>query len=121
MIRYEDQDNGETLEYCGTTSKDSTPTTSTKYLEQSYTNHEAIRVLRGPNKDSIYAPASGYRYDGLYIITNKQIIDQTIAKYRFTLQRVAGQDPIRYQGVDKRPTTHELIKKDDIDRWMDTL
>ncbi len=27
-----------------------------------------VRVIRGPNKHSKYAPAAGYRYDGLYVV-----------------------------------------------------
>ena len=27
---------------------------------------QAVRVVRGPNGDSKYAPKDGYRYDGLY-------------------------------------------------------
>jgi putative restriction endonuclease len=27
-----------------------------------------VRVIRGASLDSIYAPRSGYRYDGLYLV-----------------------------------------------------
>lgn len=30
--------------------------------------------------------------------------------YRFRLERLPGQDPIRYQGVEKRPNEFELIE-----------
>jgi hypothetical protein len=74
-------------------------------------------VLRAVNRSSQYAPKEGVRYDGLYEIINKTILDPCIALNRFELRRLPGQDPIRYQGVEVRPTNQELrdrmnIRKD---------
>lgn len=70
-----------------------------------------IRVLRSVNKKSCYAPKEGVRYDGLYRITQSELLEQRFALYRFTLQRVPGQDPIRYQGPEARPNERELLER----------
>jgi len=44
-----------------------------------------IRVVRGANADSMYAPPEGYRYDGMYIVKNayldKGISGHTVCKF----------------------------------------
>ena len=69
-----------------------------------------VRVLRQSNKKSGYAPKEGIRYDGLYQITARECLKVETAFYRFTLQRLPGQDPIRYHGVEARPTYEELAE-----------
>lgn len=59
-------------------------------------------------RDSIYQPAKGIRYDGLYDLEGFTLLRQDIEMHQFSLCRQAGQDPIRYQGVEKRPTEEEL-------------
>lgn len=44
----------------------------------------------------------------MYKITHKELLSADTAMYRFTLQRLSNQDPIRYQGVEMRPTQQEL-------------
>lgn len=117
---YADKDNGEVVEYCGTASKTSTPTTSTKYMEESYRKRHPLRVLRGVST-SEYAPSEGIRYDGLYSITEREVLDADTAMYRYTLRRVQGQDPIRYQGVEKRPNPFEIAERKRIQAWVDTI
>ncbi|KAI9567312.1 SRA-YDG [Boletus coccyginus] len=39
-----------------------------KSLHVSFETRRPVRVIRGKNKDSYYAPARGYRYDGLYLV-----------------------------------------------------
>jgi hypothetical protein len=68
-------------------------------------------VLRSANKASKYAPKEGVRYDGLYEITDKEILEPKTAMMRFSLRRIRGQDPIRYQGVEMRPTNQELKER----------
>lgn len=75
---------------------------------ESYTNKQPLRVLRAVNKNSKYAPKEGIRYDGLYKVTDKVILDPKTAMFRFTMERISGQDPIRYKGVEIRPTHEEL-------------
>jgi len=69
---------------------------------------QVVRVLRAVNKNSLYAPKAGIRYDGLYKVTNQELLDGKTAMYRFILERQPGQDPIRFKGVETRPTEREL-------------
>lgn len=69
---------------------------------------QEIRVLRAVNKKSKYAPKKGIRYDGLYVIVGKELLDEKSAMFRFSLVRKTGQDAIRYRGVETRPTEQEL-------------
>lgn len=77
----------------------------------SWIKNQPIRVLRAANRSSKYAPKEGIRYDGLYEITDKEILDPKTAMFRFSLKRVKGQDPIRYKGVEIRPTDQELKER----------
>jgi hypothetical protein len=65
--------------------------------------------LRSKSK-SQFAPKEGIRFDGIYKIVRKEILDEDTAMYRFKLHREAGQDPIRYQGAEARPTSQELLQ-----------
>jgi hypothetical protein len=80
-------------------------------LEESYRKKQPLRVLRAANKKSKYAPKEGVRYDGLYEIVDKEILDPKVAMIRFSLKRIKGQDPIRYKGVEARPTAQELKQR----------
>ncbi|KAL8774097.1 MAG: hypothetical protein Q9209_001205 [Squamulea sp. 1 TL-2023] len=121
---YDDVDNGEELQYCGTSSdkKDahraSIPTANTtRMLESCDRLYNEIRVLRkaaGNGKHSTYNPSCGLRYDGLYRITGKELLHAETSMYRFTLKRVAGQDPIRFKGPEQRPTYYEKRKYDEM-------
>jgi hypothetical protein len=73
-------------------------------------NGQKIRVLRSAKSKSKYAPKHGIRFDGTYEIVGKEVLDSATAMFRFTLQRLAGQDPIRYEGEEARPTTEELTQ-----------
>lgn len=107
---YSDIDNGDKVEYCGTSSADTTPTAYTKHMLKSYELQQPLRVLRSAKLDANnkYRPAKGLRYDGLYKIDGFEILDVGTAMHRFNLSRVEGQDPIRYEGVEKRPSEEEL-------------
>jgi hypothetical protein len=98
----------QSVEYCGTASETSTPTRGTAFLQDAYIQKQPLRVLRAKNPKSKYAPKEGIRYDGLYEITDKEILDPKTAMFRFSLRRINGQDPIRYKGVEVRPTDQEL-------------
>lgn len=87
------------------------PTNHTEFMLESYKNGNPIRVLRGKNPKSEYAPREGIRYDGLYQVTGQRVLEAKTAMYRFTLTRVEGQDPIRCQGVETRPTPRELAER----------
>lgn len=105
---YKDEDEGEIVQYCGTESTTSTPTKNTNLLLEALQLQQQIRLIRGENKNSIYAPKKGLRYDGLYLIKGYEIVNSNSAMYRFTLRRCSGQDPIRFRGPETRPTDQEL-------------
>jgi len=55
-----------------------------------------VRVIRGANLKSIYAPYEGYRYDGIYIVTEAytEKSKDGFLICRFKLRREPGQPPI---------------------------
>ena len=89
--------------------KDGKPSARTGYLIKSYVKGTLARVLRGHNlpDNNPYRPAMGLRYDGLYKVVSFKILDPKTAMYRFTMERVPGQSPIRHEGPGARPTLQE--------------
>ncbi|TFK71186.1 SRA-YDG [Pluteus cervinus] len=110
---YEDDiDMGDIIEYTGAGGQDDSdwgpqPRNQTKnqqwgnsqkMLQRSYEAHRPVRVIRGFSLKSKYAPAKGYRYDGLYHVTK---VYETTGKsgytvWKFQLQRLEdiNQPPI---------------------------
>ncbi|ORY12415.1 PUA-like domain-containing protein [Clohesyomyces aquaticus] len=114
---YQDEDNGDEIWYSGTDSKNSTPTENTWRMIESCDKHpkQPVRVIRSWNqpKSNSYRPQRGYRYDGLYEVVDKQVLNPSKAMYRFLLKRIEGQDPIRYQeNAARRPTKYEVKEYD---------
>jgi hypothetical protein len=107
---YHDIDNGDTIEYSGTEGKDSTPTENTLHLLRSAALLNPIRVIRSAqlSKKNKFRPQLGFRYDGLYVVRGFTMVDQDKAMYRFRLERIEGQDPIRWHGKASRPTSFEI-------------
>ncbi|KAL8692492.1 MAG: hypothetical protein Q9218_002495 [Villophora microphyllina] len=108
---YNDIDQGDVIKYCGTSGQENAPTAATQRMLETKQNGNPIRVLRSAamkKEKSPYRPSVGLRYDGLYQIVDSELLDQGTAMHRFTLHRCAGQDPIRYQGVEARPNAHEI-------------
>lgn len=107
---YDNVDEGNHLKYCGTAGSLGEPSHGTKLLIDSFTMKNAVRVLRSASlpPSNPFRPAKGLRYDGLYEIVGFEILDAGTAMHRFSLKRQEGQDPIRYQGVETRPTSEEL-------------
>ena len=75
----DDEDYGDVIVYVGqggrspTTGEqvaDQTLTRGNRALAVSYERGLPVRVVRGPNPGSSFAPAEGYRYDGLYTVTD---------------------------------------------------
>lgn len=89
------------------------PTADTLLLEKAYMLKQPVRVLRAAKKGSTskYAPREGVRYDGMYEIVGKKLLDPATAMIRFSLRRLPGQDPIRWQGVEARPSNLELVER----------
>lgn len=108
---YADVDEGDFIKYCGTAGSDCQPTAATLLLKESVKFRTPVRVLRSAAlpASSKYRPAKGLRYDGLYeMVGDPEVLDDETAMHRFTLRRRAGQNPIRYQGAETRPTIEEL-------------
>ncbi|KAJ6629891.1 PUA-like domain-containing protein [Mycena sp. CBHHK59/15] len=124
---YEDViDDGETFVYIGTGGKSNTafgatgPQTSdqdmqhrhNKYLVKSHLNGRHVRVVRGPNLESPWAPVYGYRYDGLYTITeaweDKGRSGFKVCKFRFV--RNPGQPPL-VQSTNPKPKPLQRTSK----------
>lgn len=108
---YADIDEGDTIQYCGTSGEENKPTAFTERMLESARLKHPVRVLRSgglAGKHSKYRPAKGLRYDGIYDVTGYELLDKGTSMYRFTLHRCPGQDPIRYHGEEARPTEEEL-------------
>jgi SAD/SRA domain len=73
--------------------------------------------LRKKSK-SKYAPKEGVRYDGLYKIVGKVLLEKDTTMYRFEMKRIEGQDPIRYKGKEARPTPQELEQYKNIKKLL---
>ena len=52
-----------------------------------------MRVIRGYKLDSAFAPATGYRYDGLYQVKSFSFVPGLAGKgvYKFAFVRLPGQ------------------------------
>lgn len=107
---YRNVDGGTSLEYCGTSGSNGEPSMGTKLLKESFALGNPIRVLRSSGLASTnpYRPAKGLRYDGIYEISGYEILDISKSMHRFSLERCEGQDPIRYKGVEARPSSEEI-------------
>jgi hypothetical protein len=137
---YPDRDEGDVIWYCGTDSDnreptgelsacninltaangfslkakalhaDSRPAYTQRMLESA--KGKPVRLIRSHNAHTQYAPELGFRYDGLYDVTEVEQIDPENSirqRHRFKLVRRAGQDPIRGgSGPEKRPTLQEI-------------
>lgn len=126
---YNDMDFGDTIHYHGTPGQDSEPTDVTKHMLRSFDLGNKVRVIRSgkrhesdsaeephkprkakgkEDKSHEYRPSAGLRYDGLYVVKEKECVDEKLAHYIFTLERCEGQEPIRTaSSVSPRPTDLE--------------
>jgi len=66
---------------------------SNKALLTSVKTRRPVRVVRGPNPNSPWAPVKGYRYDGLYIVDDKMedIGEDGFVVIKFKFRRIEGQ------------------------------
>lgn len=110
--KYPDVDNGDTILYCGTEGNGKEgPTEATQRMLESVTLKLPVRVIRSERgKNPKYRPHAGYRYDGLYQAVGSELLDAGKAHHRFRLERLPGQDPIRFDGAGIRPNTAELAE-----------
>ncbi|KAF2246851.1 hypothetical protein BU26DRAFT_521247 [Trematosphaeria pertusa] len=111
---YADEDNGTDIWYSGTDGKDCTPTDSTvRMIESCDTVHNPVRVIRSYQlmKSNRYRPQFGLRYDGLYEVVEKKLVDTEKAAYKFHLVRCKDQHPIRCEdNAARRPTRFEIAE-----------
>ena len=89
-----------------------TDATSTALLSQNVGHEDRpVRVIRSAKfKESKYSPVKGIRYDGMYYVVAKVPVNEDKHEYKFTLVRKPNQDPIRWQGIERRPTDDELAE-----------
>ncbi|KAF7346339.1 E3 ubiquitin-protein ligase ORTHRUS 2 [Mycena sanguinolenta] len=125
----DDQDKGETFIYTGeggraTTTPNGKKTRSgpqirdqewtggNKSLQLSLIHNTPVRVVRGgQNFSSRYAPTHGYRYDGLYEVTEAILADGKTGfkTCQFTFQRLPGQPPLPNEVL--RPAPSKLKRR----------
>lgn len=92
-------------------------------LVEKITSGDPIRVIRGNNKKNEHAPATGYRYDGLYNVDSYQEARSAhgFRIYRFTMVRLPGQleIPTRVIPPPKRRRNEQTDKKSKYVRYCD--
>ena len=114
--QYDDEDNGDEIWYSGTAGKDFKATENTlRMIESCDEIKEPVRVIRSSNLDrkNVYRPVRGFRYDGLYDVVRKRLLDNEKQMYQFNLVRRSGQNPIRYEdNAARRPTRFEIAEYD---------
>jgi hypothetical protein len=116
-----DKDRGTTLLYSGSNSHTNTNPTepevsaNTAAMITSHRLQNPIRVIRSYRSDWEHAPTVGFRYDGLYRITQYRIQHNTLggAYYRFKLERLSGQPDM----VFDRPNAKERRDFERVKDW----
>ncbi|EXJ95729.1 hypothetical protein A1O1_00853 [Capronia coronata CBS 617.96] len=87
-------------------SKGQGPTASTRAMVTSYRTGNPVRVFRSFRLAKIVPmrPPRGFRYDGLYTVTDFEILNTERQIYRFVLERLAtGQGPLRENLAPPKP------------------
>ncbi|KAI0361652.1 hypothetical protein OH77DRAFT_1508535 [Trametes cingulata] len=82
-----------------------------KALKKSCETKKPIRVIRGYKLDSPFAPAEGYRYDGLYTVEKawmeRGLNPKGYLVCKFALKRLPGQAPLQYGDDDEESNDSE--------------
>ncbi|CCX31285.1 Similar to Histone-lysine N-methyltransferase, H3 lysine-9 specific SUVH5; acc. no. O82175 [Pyronema omphalodes CBS 100304] len=124
----QDHDTGEVLFYSGTSGPavvdgdtSAVLTNANAIMKASvYTQPQRpVRVIRkGPSPKGGLYPCSGFRYDGLYLVTEMKIVeadeDDKRDFYQFKLVRMPGQPSL--QSID-RPTNEEYAAHLELQNW----
>ncbi|CCO36219.1 E3 ubiquitin-protein ligase UHRF1 [Rhizoctonia solani AG-1 IB] len=92
-----------------------------KALKVSSETRKPVRVIRGFKLPGVYAPETGYRYDGLYIVERAWMDRGNNPKgwkvCKFAFRRIPGQPPIPIRGkTSKAPATSEDVEMKDTDK-----
>lgn len=106
----DDKDEGDTILYTGSGGRKLSDGTREQTCDQTWsdTGNEAlrrssvtgkpVRVIRGYELESEFAPREGFRYDGLYVCKDAQQVKNRDGHYlicRYLMERVPGQPPLR--------------------------
>ncbi|CAE6440766.1 unnamed protein product [Rhizoctonia solani] len=84
-----------------------------KSLKVSSETRKPVRVIRGYKLPGIYAPESGYRYDGLYIVERAWMDNPKGWKVcKLAFRRIPGQPPIPRQGQAPKAAKADVEMKD---------
>lgn len=111
--QYDDVDQGEEIDYCGTAGTEGEMKEGTMMLVTSMQRSTPVCILRNhsASKKSQYAPPSGrIRYDGLYRVQSMTQINAQFEEYKFHLVRLPNQGPIRWSGPGKKPNDQKISK-----------
>ncbi|TCD71502.1 hypothetical protein EIP91_008883 [Steccherinum ochraceum] len=80
-------------------------------LQRSVESKKPVRVIRGFKLPSIFAPAEGYRYDGLYTVEKawqeRGLNAKGFLVCKFLFKRVAGQPPLPRCGEEEDENENE--------------
>jgi len=105
----DDEDCGEFISYTGTGGRpESFSSSGPQTSDQTFDHHDnmvlkistetqrPVRVIRGPNEGSMYAPVSGFRFDGLYRVEKAYMRKgrSGFAICKYELRRLPGQPPL---------------------------
>ncbi|CAE6395516.1 unnamed protein product [Rhizoctonia solani] len=87
-----------------------------KSLKVSSETRKPVRVIRGYKLPGVYAPESGYRYDGLYIVERAWMDRGNNPKgwkvCKFAFRRIPGQPPIPRRGQAPKAVKADVEMKD---------
>jgi hypothetical protein len=74
------------------------PTSATEALFESYRTRRPVRVFRSFRLAEIveHKPLEGFRYDGLYTVVAPELVKRERQIYRFKMERIPGQGPLRH-------------------------
>ncbi|KAH7332889.1 PUA-like domain-containing protein [Rhizoctonia solani] len=91
--------------------------TFNKALKISSETRKPVRVIRGYKLPGIYAPETGYRYDGLYIVERAWMDRGNNPKgwqvCKFALRRIPGQPPIPVKGQPKADVEMKDVEEEE--------
>jgi len=80
-------------------------------LLMSVNTKRAVRVVRGRNPNSPWAPVKGYRYDGLYIVDemHEDVGEDGFKVMKFKFRRIEGQPPL--SGSSTKDRRDRMLKQ----------
>ncbi|KAK0705814.1 PUA-like domain-containing protein [Apiosordaria backusii] len=114
MYREIDDDHGNVLYYSTDSKGVASSSVGTQALDRSRETREPVRVLRraghGASHRKWVVPACGIRYDGLYQVTGKEVVQQSNGDrwFRYTLRRMLNQQPDLQDIVGHSPTPRQI-------------